>query len=118
MINKLKDIFWNGTLKLICLLSGAVLLILFFIGGPILSWLGGGGIHVAIFFSMFVLLMASFFLPNKNKKRHRYPTSSVKEGSDQYLDKGSDKFSNEEREALLQESWMAQAEKYNRTRKI
>ena len=117
MINKLKDMFWNGTLKLICLLVGTALLIFFFVGGPMLSWFGGGGINVAIFFSMFMLLLASFFLPDKNKKKHRKPTPMVKEGSDQYLDQKTDQFSSEEREALLQESWMAQVEKYNRTRR-
>lgn len=115
---KLKSFFWNGTLKHICFFAGVLLLLLFFLGGPLLQWFGDGVINVVIFFAMFVLLLASFFLPNKNKKKHRYPQSGVKNGSDQYLDQKTSDFSGEEREALLQESWMAQAEKYNRTRKV
>ena len=118
MTQKLQNFFWNGTLKKLCFVLGVLCMLLFFLGGPFFTWLDNGSINVAIFFSMFVFLLASFFLPNKNKKKHRYPASAVKEGSDKYLDQKTDEFSSEEREALLKESWMAQAEKYNRTRKV
>lgn len=96
------------TIKKVCNALGIVCMILFLCGF----------FYAPIFFGMFVFLLAGFFLPDKSEKRHRYPSPTVREGSDEYLDHEVDGFDGEEREALLRESWMAQAEKFNRTRRL
>lgn len=116
-MTNLKNAFWNGTIKKICFIIGVFCMLFFFLAGPLLQIEAFGVVGVTTFFGMFVFLLASFFLPNSNKKKHRYPKSAIREGSDQYLDGKDEEFSKEEREALLQESWMAQVEKYNRTRR-
>ncbi len=66
----------------------------------------------ACLFSGTLCLLATYFLPTKKR---RPPHTAIPAGSDRYLDQESE-FSDEEREAILQESWMAIAERFNRNR--
>ena len=130
MKGNLKQLFSNGTLHRIFFWIGLIALLGFllisilipsllnmlliprgiYIDVDLYSLTGACCLVVALF-----SLLLSYFLPSKKRRR---PHSAVPEGSDQYLDQEAGTFSPEEREAILQESWMAVAERFNRNRRV
>ena len=112
----LKKSFYNGTMRDLTFLIGFLFLLAGFLLVPTFY-----EINICASFSITFMLTGFFFqivtylLPSP--KLHR-PSPSFSSSSDAYLDQAPEDFSSEEREALLQESWMVAAERFLKTRKF
>jgi len=117
MLATFKKLYRNGTLRMISLLIGTVSLPIFIvlsilmIPGPI-DWIIP--LQLILFFLMCFSLILGYFLPQKPYKN---PKSLASKASDSYLDHSPEEdFAKGKREAMLQESWMSVADRFNRTR--
>ena len=102
----LKKSFYNGTMRDLTFLIGFLFLLAGFLLVPTFY-----EINICASFS----ITFTYLLPSP--KLHR-PAPSFSSSSDAYLDQAPEDFSSEEREALLQESWMVAAERFLKTRKF
>ena len=106
----LKKSFYNGTMRDLTFLIGFLFLLAGFLLVPTFY-----EINITFMLTGFFFQIVTYLLPSP--KLHR-PAPSFSSSSDAYLDQAPEDFSSEEREALLQESWMVAAERFLKTRKF
>lgn len=111
----LRHAFFDGSLKYFAFAASGILLAgflltLFFDSDAAVR------LRICFFFLMALSLVTGYLSPGR---RYREPKTTVPDGSDAYLNqKDMTEPSQEEREALLQESWLAVAERFNKNRKV
>lgn len=117
MKEKFKKSLYDGTLRNITFLLGVIslvtafLLVAFFQSDKYAAW--SAALSITLMLLGFVLQIVTYLLPSP--RLHR-PKKLLGQDTDSYIDQDPDALSSEQREALLQESWVVAAQRFLRIR--